>query len=46
MIRKNGLRSGKNHFWERETNPMEGVANLVDAMLVLACGLMISDHVL
>ncbi|MCI6857953.1 MAG: hypothetical protein MR867_01480 [Eubacterium sp.] len=42
MIRKNGLRSGKNHFWERETNPMEGVANLVDAMLVLACGLMMS----
>ena len=25
-----------------ELNPMEGVANLVDAMLVLACGLMLA----
>ena len=25
-----------------DINPMEGVANLVDAMLVLACGLMLA----
>ncbi len=29
-------------FEEPEQNPMEGVANLVDAMLVLACGLMMA----
>ena len=34
---------GKNSFFdEEEQNPMEGVANLVDAMLVLACGLMMA----
>lgn len=27
---------------DREENPMDGVANLVDAMLVLACGLMMA----
>ena len=27
---------------EDDINPMEGVANLVDAMLVLACGLMLA----
>ena len=27
---------------EEDINPMEGVANLVDAMLVLACGLMLA----
>ena len=29
-------------FEEQEQKPMEGVANLVDAMLVLACGLMMA----
>lgn len=43
MINKRGLRNQReNYFQEEEINPMEGVANLVDAMLVLACGLMMS----
>ena len=35
-------RGGSSFFEEEEQNPMEGVANLVDAMLVLACGLMMA----
>lgn len=43
MIHKKGLRSGRKTYFEEDTvNPMEGVANLVDAMLVLACGLMMA----
>ncbi|MGN8886112.1 DUF2149 domain-containing protein [Blautia sp. HCP28S3_G10] len=35
-------RGGSSFFEEEEQNPMGGVANLVDAMLVLACGLMMA----
>ena len=43
MINKKGLRNqGGSYFQDEEVNPMAGVANLVDAMLVLACGLMMS----
>ena len=43
MIAKKGLRAKKGDcFQEKNSNPMESVANLVDAMLVLACGLMMS----
>ena len=38
-LRQGGLRTaGSDHPF----NPMEGVANLADCMLVLACGLMLS----
>ncbi|MCC8157221.1 MAG: DUF2149 domain-containing protein [Oscillospiraceae bacterium] len=30
------------HFSEEDISPMEGVANLVDVMLVFACGLMLA----
>lgn len=36
-----GLRSGRRRIFE-EVNPMEGAINIVDAMLVFACGLMLS----
>ncbi len=43
MIKKKGLRNKNNSLFDGENiNPMESVANLVDAMLVLACGLMMS----
>jgi hypothetical protein len=32
----------KSHFIDDDVNPMEGVVNIVDAMLVFACGLMLS----
>ena len=36
-------RRGKGSFFEEpEQNPMDSLANLVDAMLVLACGLMMA----
>lgn len=42
-MRNSRLGRRKNDFFqEEEQNPMEGVANLVDAMLVLACGLMMA----
>jgi hypothetical protein len=41
MLRK-GLRNNKQHFDEEDLNPMEGAINIVDAMLVFACGLMLS----
>lgn len=40
MLRKSGLR--ERHRSREEVNPMEGIANLVDVMLVFACGLMVS----
>lgn len=36
-----GLRSRRNRTAE-EVNPLDGVINIVDAMLVFACGLMLS----
>lgn len=41
MIRNNGLRR-KRREENSEISPMEGVANLVDIMMVFACGLMVS----
>lgn len=38
-LRNNSLRR-KRH--EEEINPLDGVVNIVDAMLVFACGLMLS----
>lgn len=43
MISSRGLGNRcKNRFQDNDVNPMENLANLVDVMLVLACGLMIS----
>ena len=41
---KHSLRQGGLHAarGDRSFNPMEGVANMADCMLVLACGLMLS----
>ena len=43
MVRNSGLsglrRERRRHY---EVNPMEGIANLADVMLVFACGLMVS----
>lgn len=39
MIRNPNLYSRRR---EEEANPMDGIANLVDVMLVFACGLMVS----
>ena len=39
MIRNSSLYSRRR---EEEANPMDGIANLVDVMLVFACGLMVS----
>lgn len=39
MLRNSGLRQRKK---EDEMNPMDGIANLVDIMLVFSCGLMVS----
>ncbi len=43
MVRNSGL-SGLRRERRRpcEVNPMEGIANLADVMLVFACGLMVS----
>ncbi|MDR0886039.1 MAG: DUF2149 domain-containing protein [Clostridiales Family XIII bacterium] len=41
MLRSN-YRSRKRYFDEEDVNPMEGAVNIVDAMLVFACGLMLS----
>ena len=38
-LRQGRLRTGKT---EEMVNPMDGVANLADAMLVFACGLLLS----
>ncbi|MCD7948356.1 MAG: DUF2149 domain-containing protein [Oscillospiraceae bacterium] len=38
-LRGQSLRNGKKHGG---INPMDGLANLADAMLVLACGLMLA----
>ena len=43
MLSNRGLRGRRqNRFQGTDVNPMENLANLVDVMLVLACGLMIS----
>ncbi|MEG2118734.1 MAG: DUF2149 domain-containing protein [Pseudoflavonifractor sp.] len=43
MLRSSGLGGQRrSRRQDTEVNPMEGVANLADVMLVLACGLMIS----
>ena len=39
---RNGFRPGIAPGIEEEYNPIEGVANLVDVMLVFACGLMLA----
>jgi hypothetical protein len=36
------LRRRRRRFEEDDANPMEGAINIVDAMLVFACGLMLS----
>jgi hypothetical protein len=41
MIQRNKLRR-KNYFAEEDVSPMEGAINIVDAMLVFACGLILS----
>lgn len=42
MIRSSGLRSGRSRLREDNNNPMDGLANLADVMLVFACGLMLA----
>ena len=43
MIRNAGLRgSRKSRLSAQNSNPMDGIANLVDVMLVFACGLMVA----
>jgi len=45
MLRRNGsgmLRSGSSFSAREDINPMAAVANLVDAMLVLAVGIMLA----
>ncbi|MDD4237294.1 MAG: DUF2149 domain-containing protein [Desulfotomaculaceae bacterium] len=39
---KGGLRSSRRRTPAEEVNPLEGAINIVDAMLVFACGLMLS----
>ncbi|MDR3295570.1 MAG: DUF2149 domain-containing protein [Clostridiales Family XIII bacterium] len=41
MLRGGGLRRGKS-LLDDDINPMDGAVNIVDAMLVFACGLMLS----
>ena len=41
-IKKGRLRKNRNLFRDDNMNPMEGTINIVDAMLVFACGLMLS----
>lgn len=40
--RKGSGRFGAKRFGEEDINPMDGVANLSDVMLVFACGLMLA----
>lgn len=40
--RKGSGRFGPRQFGEEDINPMDGVANLSDVMLVFACGLMLA----
>lgn len=40
--RLRGGRFGETAFGQEGVNPMDGVANLADVMLVLACGLMLA----
>jgi hypothetical protein len=40
-IKRGRFRKGKG-FLDDDVNPMEGAVNIVDAMLVFACGLMLS----
>ncbi len=42
MLRNRGLRSQGGYFGAAEDNPLDGLANLVDVILVFACGLMIA----
>ncbi|MDR1796986.1 MAG: DUF2149 domain-containing protein [Clostridiales Family XIII bacterium] len=42
MLRDGGLRGRRRYFEQEDANPMEGAINIVDAMLVFACGLMLS----
>lgn len=42
MVRNSGLSRRRSRTRGMELNPIEGVANLADIMLVFACGLMIS----
>lgn len=37
-----GLRSRRRRRSDEEVNPLEGVINIVDAMLVFACGLLLA----
>jgi len=39
---KGGLRNNRRRFEQEDVNPMEGAINIVDAMLVFSCGLMLS----
>lgn len=40
MLRNSGI--GNRKRFEDSADPMEGIANLVDVMIVFACGLMVS----
>ncbi len=42
MLRKGKLSGGKRAWEKEEADPLSGVANLSDVMLVLACGLMVA----
>lgn len=42
MIRNSGLRRYRKSAGEESANPMDGIANMSDVMLVLACGLMMA----
>lgn len=42
MLRNKGLRVGKRAWEDEDNDPLSGVANLSDVMLVLACGLMVA----
>ncbi|MDR1028865.1 MAG: DUF2149 domain-containing protein [Clostridiales Family XIII bacterium] len=39
---RGSLGGRRRYFEEEDANPMEGAINIVDAMLVFACGLMLS----
>ncbi len=43
MLKGSGLRGRRTlRFHKEEVNPMDGIANLTDVMLVFACGLMVA----
>ena len=42
MLRNKGLSRGKRSWEDGGNDPLSGVANLSDVMLVLACGLMVA----